>query len=463
MTFRGKSGEELEEPFIEGKILFGMSLEGSDEQELKLHTLTDGASIGNFEFFGAGESSDGIIFMMAATYKDQGGFTYPIPEGKEVKFYAFSELGEQFTADYVFTATTGEYIECDLPPSLVGNDYYFFAVVVLEGDFDLEGKTEEEARAAVIDGKILFGKSINRPYDLNLKLHTLNPGVIIDNFDFFGPGVDGPSYNIKFNIPPTYQDEEGNNYPMPEGKEVKIYALAEVDENEPLEPVYVFKGPTLWPIECPLPESLIGERCYFYAIVELEETYELEGKTQQEIDQAVSEGKILFGRSWDPYLGILIPYLLEYGITIDLFEFTGVALGEPITKIKFNMPLYYQDEDNNEYDLPAGKEIRFYALPNLNEPFVAAGIFFGETGECDIEFDLPEELVGIECYFYAIIILEETKYDLHGSTEQQTWEEVAAGNILYGKSVDPWEGDPILYTLEYMRTFDCFKFIGAGE
>src|SRR5690554_6267056 len=166
---------------------------------------------------------------MPATYQDQEGNNYPIPAENEVKFYTLSEAEtETISADYVFTAKTGSSkIQCTLPDSLIGKERYIFAVIVLEGDFDLQGKTQQEIGAAVSEGKILFGQALDDPPSQNPKLHTLTSGVEIGNFKFFGIAAGDPICLINFIMPATYRDPSGNNYPIPAEQEVNFYASSE--------------------------------------------------------------------------------------------------------------------------------------------------------------------------------------------------------------------------------------------
>src|SRR5690606_17559577 len=195
-----------------GKILFGRSLEHLPDGNPKPYPLTPGIEIGNFEFFGkaAGDPTEPthmINFIMPTTYLDQYERSCSIPAGKEVKFYVFlNELDPEddpFYADHVFTGTTGGNIQCKLPPFLVGQQGYFLAVVVLEGDFDLQGKSGEELEEPFIEGKILFGMSLEGSDEQELKLHTLTDGASIGNFEFFGAGES--SDGLIFMMAATYK------------------------------------------------------------------------------------------------------------------------------------------------------------------------------------------------------------------------------------------------------------------
>src|SRR5690606_20382679 len=112
----------------------------------------------NFVFYGTGGSDpvNKISFILPDSYRDEAGNLYPVPAGRTVKFNAVLEIPENMTAEisveYVFTGTTGDSIICDIPSDLLDEEYYFIAVIELEEDFDLQGKTQQEVKGAADDG-----------------------------------------------------------------------------------------------------------------------------------------------------------------------------------------------------------------------------------------------------------------------------------------------------------------------
>src|SRR5690554_1053148 len=293
-------------------------------------------------------------------------------------------------------APPGGNIECDLPFYLVDEEYYFFAAVILEGDFDLEEKTQEEVGEAVAEGKILLGRALDDPPSQNPKLYTLTPGVEIGNFEFFGKAAGEPTqptHMINFIMPATYLDQNDRNCPIPAGKEVNFYALYNEPEfeDEPFFANHVFTGTTGGNIERELPPSLVGRQCYFFAMVVLEGHFDLQGKSGEEIGEAFMEGKILFGMSLeDSDEQELILHTLVDGESIGNFEFFGA--GEPSDTITFMTAVTYKDQGGYTYPIPEGQEVKFYAFSEPGEPFTADHVFSGTTGEY-IERDLLPSLM----------------------------------------------------------------------
>lgn len=326
--------KEIMDAVSEGKILFGYA---ADEYEVpKMWTLADGVTIDNFYLRGMamGEATYTITFIMPESYQGMDdNKRYLIPEGKKVKFYALPDKAEPITAEHVFTGITGGNITCELPESLIYNPYYFYAVVVLEGDFDLQGKTEEEMTAALEAGEILFGKAAMADGE---ELYYLHHKISIRDFEFWGKGAGEPVTTFTIIMPAVYQgiqavdedeiedENEIELYPIPPGKKLKFYIPPEPQENEDEDEDFIFfpehtftatTGPAKFEFE--LPSSLVGKERDIFAIVVLVGDYDLKGKNEEEIYQAILEEKILFGFT-DDY------HILNYGVIIDDLEFFGV-------------------------------------------------------------------------------------------------------------------------------------------
>lgn len=320
-----KSVHEIFQAAAEGKILFGFS-ENPDTRLPKIHPLIHGATINDFIFIGKaeGEPSHTIIFSLPPTYQGSDNKTYTVPKGKEVKFYAAATPAGDgaVIADHVFTGITGDSIICEIPPHLLNQERYFYAVVNLEGDFDLREKDKDEMMQAVEAGEILFGQAMD-PYDEgNMELYYLVHGTRVDNFKLFGKGEGEPVTTITFMMPTVYKDiwEEGKFHQIPSGKKVKFYVpyySEDRDENDLFSFDHAFPETTTGPatFEFELPSDLVGEERELLAIVIMDGKFKPEGKKLGEINDAVLDGNILLGFS-DDY------YILEYGITIKM-EFFG--------------------------------------------------------------------------------------------------------------------------------------------
>ncbi len=321
-----KSVKEILKAVAEGKILFGFARDPNNELP-KVYALNHGVTIKDFIFIGKSEGAPiyTLTFSLPPTYQDFEGKSYEVPEGKTVKFYAaVTPAGEEGTveADHVFTGTTGDSIICEIPPHLLNQERYFYAVVNLEGDFDLREKDKDEMMQAVEAGEILFGQAMD-PYDEgNMELYYLVHGTRVDNFKLFGKGEGEPVTTITIKMPTVYKDiwEEGKFHQIPSGKKVKFYVpyySEDRDENDLFSFDHAFPETTTGPatFEFELPSDLVGEERELLAIVIMDGKFKPEGKKLGEINDAVLDGNILLGFS-DDY------YILEYGITIKM-EFFG--------------------------------------------------------------------------------------------------------------------------------------------
>jgi hypothetical protein len=96
-----------------------------------------------------------------------------------------ANTNEPLNADRIFTGTTGSgNIQRTLPGVLIGQERYFFAVVNINGSFDLQGKTKQQLAEAISRGDVLFGQSKDPVIPENNKLYTLTNGITIGNFEF---------------------------------------------------------------------------------------------------------------------------------------------------------------------------------------------------------------------------------------------------------------------------------------
>ncbi len=144
-----------------------------------------------------------------------------------------------------------------------------------------------------------------------------------------GGGGGGATKTVTFIMPNVYYGNDGNNYSIPTGKVVKFYTLSDPGAQS-FSADHVLNGKTgSTKIQCSLPDSLIGIERYIFAVIELAEEFNPQGKSQQDIGAAVAEGKILFGRALeDPPSQNPKSYTLTPGVEIGNFVFWGKGEGE---------------------------------------------------------------------------------------------------------------------------------------
>ena len=119
-----------------------------------------------------------------------------IPPGKTVKFYfSFQDIqdideDQPLNPIHTITGTTRDEestIFGTVPVGLNGKECYLLAVVVLKGDFGLEGKTQADIEEAVKNKSILFGQISDEQDPTGWKRYTLNPDLPpIEDFEFIG-------------------------------------------------------------------------------------------------------------------------------------------------------------------------------------------------------------------------------------------------------------------------------------
>jgi hypothetical protein len=266
--------------------------------------------------------------------------------------------------------------------------------------------------------------------------------------------------------------------PIPSGKAVKFYALKSTDE--PLKADGVFTGTTGSDnIQCTLTGRLIGQDYYFFAAVDISGSFDLRGKTMQQLITAVSRGEVLFGQSKEPpELNNNKLYTLTDGITIDNFEF--IDANSSASSIVFTVPNKYKGpssvegaDDGEEFDIPVGKRIKFYAITynayhSANEAQTTIKIN-GElihedtTGGSNIyTAELPDHLINQERYFLALIVLSETEdYDLPRMTVENLKSAMLAGKVLYGRHLISGQGDiELVKIVSGINEIDNFEFQG---
>ena len=412
---------------------------------------------------GGGKSnpqSSTIQFLMPDIYEADGK-DYAIPAGEKVQFYTLTEdtytkvINEKapVEADYVFTGTTrtpgDSDITLNLPDLLKNQKRYIFAVVEMGNtSYDLRGKTTTDAKEAATNGVILLGQASG--------LVTLTSGGRISIIKFEGKAEGEPVKSINFTMADTYITGE-SELPIPNDKEVTFYCVTGEIGNTFSTDAHMFTGTTgiNKTTKARLPESLVGQNCYFYAVVNLKGFYDLRGKTADDVQKAISSGQVLFGQSMDP----VDPsnkkmYSLSDGINIDNFVFRGPT---PDGVINFVMPKYCVTGT----PIPSGKPVKFYSVTELDEIINADHVFTGTTGDGGIiELTLPGWLIGQGRFFVAVVNLKGT-FDLQGKSLAQVIDAVQNGVVLFGESNNLSSPDE-LYTLADGINIDNFEFKDAA-
>ena len=391
-----------------------------------------------------------IQFSIPEFYVGQEDETkYRIPDGQRVDFYVVSDTTSEesiIESLHTFTGTTGnEQFQFNIPDFLNNEEGCVFAVVDLTGTYELNGKTISEAQAAAADGEILFGQATG--------VVTFKNNQVV-NFEFIGKG-EGPSVSIiSFTMPTSYEagDFEFN---IPTGKQVIIYSIASAPESDgTIDADYTFSTPTrVDTFDRILPGELLGQDRYFLAIVILQDSFELQGKTGAQIMDAVENGTILFGQAKDPMdENVNMLYSLYDGITIDNFKFVGKAPDVSDPKITFRFP----PTCLSGTPIPIGKPVKIYTTGELEDVFIADHVFTGTTG-ADITCDLPSGLIGEERDLYAVVILQGS-FDPRGKPFAQLTNAVENEEIILGRVDDMVRLNPGM-----LIDADAFEFYGKAD
>lgn len=241
---------------------------------------------------------------------DDDSKLYPIPSGKTVKFYFFQDIDEDQPLNPILTITETtrdkeSRIFGTVPVGLNGKECYLLAVVVLKGDFGLEGKTQADIEEAVKNKSILFGQISDEQDPTGWKRYTLNPDLPpIEDFEFVGLATGKPlPSKITFVIPEKYYSMDGSaSSPIPGGYPIDFYFTLESD-TEPFDPnAIVISGTTPaggGPVVCELPVELDGEQRYIHAIIRLKGSFEFRGKDKDDLKEAIESKSIIYGHIMD--------------------------------------------------------------------------------------------------------------------------------------------------------------------
>lgn len=389
-----------------------------------------------------------IQFLLPEDYYDPDkGSYYSIPKGSKVYFYLLTEdvnPEEIIEANSTFTGTIdGSILKFTLPDSLKDQKCYIYAVVEIDGSYDLKGKTITQAMEDADAGKILFGSVLNETGNQASPVTLTNNGTI-GGFMFIGKGVGKEQSSIFFVMPENYL-AGGTEHAIPANREVKFYSYTEFDDDT-FKAEYIFSGTTgKERIRCTLPEELIGQTREFAAVIVLEGSFNLDGQKLEDIEKAVIDGKILLG-------SVEKDYLLEDGVEIDAFEFNGTL---PNGVIRFEMPKQCVGTNT---EIPSGKPVKFYAVTDTTPPLEPEYVFEGTTGQGIIELELPGWLMGEECYFMAIIVLK-GDFDLEGKEMNHIQAPLENKEIMFGQAKEQGEEDNKMFELIDGVLIDSFQFI----
>ncbi len=280
-----------------------------------------------------------------------------------------------------------------------------------------------------------------------------------------GSDVD-PATAIHFTMPSVYYSQDDIAINIPSGKTVKFYLLTkenykkvnddesgsvaiETDDN-------IFTKTTgSSDLQFTLPDSLDGQERYIYAVVILKGSFDLRGKTKEQLFTAVSSGDVLFGQAQDSDADGPKLVKLEKKGTVSPFIFNGITTESAV--INFTLPDVYYDYANPDSgasaNIPSGRTVKFYAFSDTDtEPLDADYIFPATTTRSgNLQFELPDSLENQTCQISAVVILSGS-FELQGATQEQLVKAVKDKEVLYGKTEEVilTNGDTV-----------NFKFVGA--
>ena len=246
---------------------------------------------------------------------------------------------------------------------------------------------------------------------------------------------------------------------IPNDKRVTFYVVSlESNPESAIESLHTFTGTTgNQYLQFNIPDFLYNEEGYVFAVVDLDEPFDLNGKTMSEVQAAATDGTILFG----PATG----RVTFKNNQVVKFEFMGNGEGhQSVSTISFTMPTSYEAGDF-EFNIPTGKQVIIYSIASAPESdgTIDADYTFSTPTRVD-SFDhiLPDELLGQDRYFLAIVILQDS-FELQGKDFKQIQDAVENGTILFGQAKDPIDDNSIkLYSLYDGIEIDNFKFVGKA-
>jgi hypothetical protein len=286
-----------------------------------------------------------------------------------------------------------------------------------------------------------------------------------------GGGNDDGNEMVTFKMPGEYYDytnvESGLSTVIPSGRSIKFYTIKSKNESDLTITIdHTFSGTTgSSGLSFTLPNDLIGQDRFIYAIVNLNLTgsFELKADTTiEKIKDAIESGQILFGKASISARSMEDKSVtLTKGGTVEDFTFIG-KINPTAASITFKMPSqYYTSQDySNSTDIPSGKTVVFYVLTDKNQETLDALSPFSRTTGGELNFILPNELIGQKRYIYAVVFRD--KY-FKLTTQTDLLEAYNNGQVLFGKATAS-ESAKVFDAYEYPLFNGCtigeFIFIG---
>ena len=278
-----------------------------------------------------------------------------------------------------------------------------------------------------------------------------------------GGGGGALDSTIEFAIPSIYS-VGSQKYDIHTDKTIKFYILP--NPSEPYKVDHVFTGTIettvkdFYKFKFKLPDFLINQERLIYAIIALGDSFDLEDKDSGTLVQAINDGIIIAGKVGE--FNQNIPVILRNGATISGFQFIG-AVGNGTARDVINFAnFYYQGE--SQIPIPAGREVKFYALTPKNYEDFNGGItpinvvasFTGITGAGNIPCEVHNtSLIGQTFNFIAII----GNFEPQGKKKDDLSQAMQTQGVLLGLSTDS-SGQAIAYQLSNGLTIGPFEFMG---
>jgi hypothetical protein len=284
-----------------------------------------------------------------------------------------------------------------------------------------------------------------------------------------GGGNDDGNEMVTFKMPGEYYDytnvESGLSTVIPSGRSVKFYTIKSKNESDSTITIdHTFSGTTgSSSLQLTLPNDLIGQDRFIYAIVNLSGSFELKADTKiEEIKDAIENDQILFGKASISARSMEDKSVtLTKGGTVEDFTFIG-KINPTAASINFTMPSTYytsQDYKTSATILP-GLTVNFYVLTDKNQETLDALSPFSRTTGGELNFILPNELIGQKRYIYAVVFRD--KY-FKLTTQTDLLEAYNNGQVLFGKATAS-EAAKVFDAYEYPLFNGCtigeFIFIG---
>ncbi|HOA07177.1 MAG TPA: hypothetical protein PLE16_03665 [Spirochaetota bacterium] len=252
---------------------------------------------------------------------------YIIEEGKTVNIYGimkdhFDSLSDNIIieSDFLGSGLTGSgAVNISISDSFKNSKRYIIAIA---GDsFDFKGKTMADIKKAVADGIILWGQT--KDSNGNAQLIELTDNSFVNSLKFAGCPGKTRVCSIEFTMPSDYYntfDAVDSIRKIPAGKEVYFYTIDSI--GDPLiSDSLIYKGKTSkegGALSFVMPDSLKGKEKYIYSIIILSGAFDLNGSEKCDLENAIINGDILFGKIYPDAGGSEIVSLKEKNVISNL-------------------------------------------------------------------------------------------------------------------------------------------------